>query len=577
MNPLISKCEIKVCYVGDEPNRNRSIITKEVATELANSLPGSPIVGYYNEEKKDFEEHNRVIDISNGKFELKDTTRPYGFVSTDAKVWFQWFEDDGVRHQYLMTEGYLWTGQYPECQRVIERGNNQSMELDQNHLDAFWSKDINGKPEFFIINEAIMSKLCILGEDVEPCFEGASISSVQFSFDDNFRETWAEMVNQMREILNEGGAPVFKYTVNLNSDKTAIENYLTNLEDKYSLVECYNEEDINFAVLQKDNDYFRMNYSMVEDNFSADEPTLIEYSRERGFERVVVTECVETTSCVWDDEGHEVEETSRVVSEKVTTVSGPVEPIEEVEDSPVEVAYTENNVDEETAIVEEPAAAVEYEAEVEEVSDAENEDSIEQPVADEVIEEKVEAQIEEEQVENFAMNNDNSELAELQDKYSKIEEDYNSSLGLITELKTSNENLQNQYNALQAEYSALQEVNAELEGRINALNEFKLSVEREKKTELIGKFYMLNDADKQDVIENIDKYSLDDIEAKLCVACYRNHVSFDNAENKATDNFVAVPTVYTLGNPSDDGEDLTEPDWAKAVRATQKKLNNYIL
>ena len=31
VNPLISKCQIKVCYVGDEPNRNKSIITREVA------------------------------------------------------------------------------------------------------------------------------------------------------------------------------------------------------------------------------------------------------------------------------------------------------------------------------------------------------------------------------------------------------------------------------------------------------------------------------------------------------------------------------------------------------------------
>jgi hypothetical protein len=51
VNPLISKCEIKVCYVGDTPNRNRSVITKDVAREMANSLPGSPIVGYYNETK----------------------------------------------------------------------------------------------------------------------------------------------------------------------------------------------------------------------------------------------------------------------------------------------------------------------------------------------------------------------------------------------------------------------------------------------------------------------------------------------------------------------------------------------
>ena len=54
VNPLISKCQIKVCYVGDEPNRNRSIITKDVATKLANSIPGSPIVGLYNEHAEDF-------------------------------------------------------------------------------------------------------------------------------------------------------------------------------------------------------------------------------------------------------------------------------------------------------------------------------------------------------------------------------------------------------------------------------------------------------------------------------------------------------------------------------------------
>ena len=70
INPLISKCEIKVCYVGDTPNRNRSIITKDVAREMANSLPGSPIVGYYNETSKDFEEHNRVIDISGGQIRI---------------------------------------------------------------------------------------------------------------------------------------------------------------------------------------------------------------------------------------------------------------------------------------------------------------------------------------------------------------------------------------------------------------------------------------------------------------------------------------------------------------------------
>lgn len=38
-NPLISKCQIKVCYVGEKPNRNRSIITKETARRLLTVFP----------------------------------------------------------------------------------------------------------------------------------------------------------------------------------------------------------------------------------------------------------------------------------------------------------------------------------------------------------------------------------------------------------------------------------------------------------------------------------------------------------------------------------------------------------
>ncbi len=59
------------------------------------------------------------------------------------------------------------------------------MELDEKLIDAHWTKDANGKPQFFIINEAIISKLCILGENCEPCFEGAQIT--KFSLDENFK------------------------------------------------------------------------------------------------------------------------------------------------------------------------------------------------------------------------------------------------------------------------------------------------------------------------------------------------------------------------------------------------------
>lgn len=222
-SPLISKCMIKVCWVGDEPNRNRSVITKQVAEDMAYSLRGAAIVGKYNAEKEDFEQHNKVLEIKDGKINFKPDTQPYGFVDLNAKIWFQKFQDkDNEIREYLCTEGWLWTGQFPECQRIIERGNNQSMELseDPKFLSAHWAKDVQRGGSFFIINEAIISKLCILGEDMEPCFEGAAIEApkVEFVLEDGFKQQLLTMMAEIKNILNEGG-------VNM-SDEVKVEEFV---------------------------------------------------------------------------------------------------------------------------------------------------------------------------------------------------------------------------------------------------------------------------------------------------------------------------------------------------------------
>mgnify|MGYP006935834044 CR=1 FL=1 len=62
------------------------------------------------------------------------------------------------------------------------------MELNKN-IRGSWTADDNGFPAFFIVNEALIEKLCILGEDVEPCFEGAAISKqFSLSLDENFKQ-----------------------------------------------------------------------------------------------------------------------------------------------------------------------------------------------------------------------------------------------------------------------------------------------------------------------------------------------------------------------------------------------------
>lgn len=389
VNPLISKVQIKVCYVGEEPNRNGTVITKEVASQMANSLPGSPIVGFYNETKEDFEEHNRIIDLSNGKFEFKDTTRPYGFVDLNARAWFQKFEDDGVEHEYLMTEGYIWTGQYPEAKRILAKGNNQSMELE--NVEGNWTRSTKDDYEFFIINEAIISKLCILGEDVEPCFEGASVSKFEFSFDEGFVKTYSAFISEMSNLIKEGGTPV---------------------EDKDKIVDEEKLEEEN------------VNEETPEETPAADE-----------------------------------------------------NPAEETPEAEVEQEENEGAEDEAEG---EPAPSPEFHVE------------------------------------------DTQEYKDLMARCSALEEE------------------------------------------VTSLRAFKLSAERKDKEAMINSFYMLSDEDKKDVVENIDTYSLDDIEAKLSIICVRNKVNFNLEEDDTKDKKVVT---YSL---EDEEEDKVTPAWVKAIQKVAK-------
>ena len=494
VNPLISKCQIKVCYVSDEPNRNGSIITKDTAREMANSLPGSPIVGFYNEYKKDFEEHNREIKISNGMVEMIDTTRPYGFVDLNARVWFQKFLDDNeVEREYLMTEGWLWTGQYPECKRILTSGNNQSMELDEEHLKAEWSKDDNGFPEFFIINEAIISKLCILGEDNEPCFEGANITNVQFSLGEDFKQQLFSMIQELTEVLKEekGGANMAnRYAVTIGDSLwTALYSYIKDKYSEaekplYSIIEVCENDGQKFAILKNEDKYYSLDFSFDEEKgFSAEEDLkeLVDYKESED----------------------------------------PQFSLEEIQNFEGNFQKKNNQQNDKS-------------------KKGENDEDI-CPECGKPLTEcacgggKKKKKYDLEEVEEYQA------------------------------LKVDFDELNNNYTAATQRVADLEEQVNSLTTELNTLKEFKNGIEKEKKQEMIDSFYMLSDEDKKDVLENIDTYSLDDIEAKLSIICVRNKVSF-NLDNEVDPP--AGPTTFNLDDPADD----TTPAWVKAALQTAQNM-----
>ena len=425
ISPMISKCEIKVMYLGK--NRNRTMMTKDVAADMAKTLRGNPIVGCYKEDVGDFRDHGEKITIDADGIHFNVETQPYGFVAPDAKVWFQKFVDtndfgEEVEREYLMTEGYLWTGQYEECQSVIDEGKSQSMEIDEKTVEGKWEYSASDDMEYFIISDGMFSKLCILGDDIEPCFEGASIT-----------------------------AP--------------------NISAKFSKKENNNENVIKTL------------YSMM---------SQLTYAL-KGGEKMA-------------NENEKTVTTEEPVAQESTVVENPV--------------VEEPTVTDPEPIVETPTS--EFKKEDEDKSEKSNTDKKEDSTTDD----------------NSKDSTDNKEDSK-DDKDKK------------TDYAVQYAELSSKFDKLQSEYEVLLK--------------YQKGIENEKKMQMIESFYMLSDEDKKEVTENIDKYSLDDIEKELSVICVRKKVNFslDEEPTKKNDN----PAVTYSLDDSNNSDNV--PAWVAAVKRTR--------
>ena len=443
INPLMSKCEIKVFYLGE--NRNHSYITKDVATEMAKTLRGAPIVGYYKDSKEDFADHGEKVTFDDEGIHFECMTRPYGFVAPDAKVWFQKFDDyddfgNSVTREYLMTTGYLWTGQYEECKSVVEGdGKPHSMELDEETLDGRWSENIKTGMDFFIINDAIISKLCVLGDDVEPCFEGSSVTapkvSASFNLDDGFKQTLFTMMQDLKAAL-EGGN---KMSLDENTVVTPEADVTPNTEDTFT-------------------------------------------------------------------EGTD-------------------------------------NVDN---IVQNDAT--------------ENQENIETPVTEDFSKKEEE----DEDDSNFKCGDKDKKKS----KCAKQEDEEKKDDSSEDKKDEEEDEDKKKFSALSAEHEALKAQFSELQKDYQALVAFKNEVESAKKDEMIKSFYMLSDEDKKEVVENKDKFTLEEIESKLSVIFTKK--SLAEMSIKTESDAEEKPTV-TFG--LDDASIDSVPAWISAVRNTKNSRN----
>lgn len=121
------------------------------------------------------------------------------------------------------------------------------------------------------------------------------------------------------------------------------------------------------------------------------------------------------------------------------------------------------------------------------------------------------------------------------------------------------------YELLEEELNTLKENYSALQSQYQELVNFKNEIDNQKKDALIAEFYMLSDEDKADVISNKEKYTLDEIKAKLSVICFDKKINFTlnkEADDKKEEDIV----TYTLN----DNADNSLPDWVKAVKEQEK-------
>ena len=257
LNPVLSKARCRIFYKYE--NRNGTYITDEFAQKLISSLPYTPVKGIYDNFDEDYTDHGSKRDLG----------RIYGIVPENPNFsWEKHLDEDEIEREYACCDVYIFTALYEEASQIV--GKSQSMELYQPSIKGDWAI-INGK-KLFKFEDGCFLGLQILGDDVEPCFEGAAF----FTFYNDLKNAIKKLEKYSLDSNIKGGkSEMTKLNFKL-SDSQKHEAIWVLLNDQYTEE---NNWEITYTILDIYDDY------------------ALVYSYEAGsYERVYYTKNDETDS-----------------------------------------------------------------------------------------------------------------------------------------------------------------------------------------------------------------------------------------------------------------------------------------
>ena len=246
-NPLLSLARVRIFYKG--LNRNRTFITDEFAEKLISSLPYTPVSGIWDE--NDFTDHG----------ESREEGRIYGLVPEIPNgAWEKHLDEDGIEREYYCCDVVLFTTRYADAAKII--GKPQSMEIYRKSIKGEWM--ILEGVKCYRYTDGCFIGLQVLGDDVEPCFEGAAFYT--------YANSLKEMINILQQYSLNGGKEKMELNFKLSDrEKRNAIFYLLNpnfceeggWEINYEICEIYDE----YALIYN-GEYFRQYYIKNDENDS---------------------------------------------------------------------------------------------------------------------------------------------------------------------------------------------------------------------------------------------------------------------------------------------------------------------
>lgn len=463
LTPTLSKCRVRIFYRG--LNRNRTYIDDSFAQQLIDSLPYAPVKGIFDKNDLDFKDHGE--DNTDGRI--------YGIIAADPNfAWEQHEDEDGIVREYACADVILYTALYPEANLIS--GKSQSMEIHKLGLTGEWKIWAGDKQPYYHFYKGHLLGLQVLGDEVEPCFEGSAF----FSLYKDAKDLYDYLKNsKVKEESKKMDKNLFKLSDSAKCD--LLWDALNTEADSYTIVcDIYDEYAIGYDVINRK--YIRAYYTK-DDN--ADSVTINN-----------VEDCYIV----------DINSAEKAALDALKSLGSYSDIQSKVENSDAEIARITAEYESSAAALQEKIDALTAELESYKKAEEEPKDDVQT---------------------NNAKNDDDDD-----DKKKKNDDDdKKGDKNSLEDAATDNTaELVSSYEAKLAEKDAeiarLNQVNSDITNEKSELENFKKSVDNEKKTEILNKFSAhLTETQITDYTSKMENYSVEDFEKEVCFAAYQSDAS----------------------------------------------------